>query len=192
MAGLRAINQSAKKTMRLISGKWGGTRLGAPKGRGTRPTTDRNREALFSMLTAQLDFDGLNVLDGFAGSGALGLEALSRGAAQCLFVENDHAACAAIKANITSCGADAAAQLARQDMRKARFGDAQFDLVFLDPPYGKGLAEAVLPTLCPHLAKNAFVVIEEDKRIEFTAPDGFVESDRRVKGDSIFIFLRAP
>ena len=178
--------------MRLISGKWGGTRLNAPKGRGTRPTTDRNREALFSMLSARLDFDGLSVLDGFAGSGALGLEALSRGAAQCLFVENDHAACAAMKANIAACGAQDHAVLMRNDMRKVRFDDTQFDLVFLDPPYGKGLAEAVLPLLRPHLTATALVVIEEDKRSAFAAPPGFEESDRRVKGDSIFIFLRAP
>ena len=178
--------------MRLISGKWGGIKLGAPKGRGTRPTTDRNREALFSMLAARLDFDGLNVLDGFAGSGALGLEALSRGAAQCLFVENDQSACAAIKVNIAACGAQDDAALMRHDMRKARFNDNQFDLVFLDPPYGKGLAEAALPALRYHLAQNALIVIEEDKRTAFEAPDGFVESDRRVKGDSVFIFLRAP
>ena len=178
--------------MRLISGKWGGTKLGAPKGRGTRPTTDRNREALFSMLAARLGFDGLNVLDGFAGSGALGLEALSRGAAQCLFVENDQAACAAIKANIAACGAQDDAALMRHDMRKARFDDGRFDLVFLDPPYGKGLAENVLPILRPSLAANALIVIEEDKRAAFKVPDAFIESDRRVKGDSIFIFLRAP
>ena len=186
----KALSQSVKKTMRLISGKWGGTRLGAPKGRGTRPTTDRNREALFSMLTAQLDFGGLNVLDGFAGSGALGLEALSRGAAQCLFVENDHAACAAIKANITSCGADAAAQLARQDMRKARFGDAQFDLVFLDPPYGKGLAEAGTACSTPSFGEKRFIVIEEAKRTALGA-GRFVESDRRQRGQHIHL-LRAP
>ena len=156
---LKAINRNVKKTMRLISGKWGGTKLGAPKGLGTRPTSVRNREALFSMLTARIDFDGLHVLDGFAGSGALGLEALSRGAAQCLFVENDQAACAAIKANIAACGAQNDAVLMRHDMCKARFDDAQFDLLFLDPPYGKGLAEAVLPVLRAHLTDNALSLI---------------------------------
>lgn len=175
--------------MRLISGKWGGLRLSAPKGRGTRPTSDRNREALFSMLAARLDFDGLHVLDGFAGSGALGLEALSRGAAHCVFVENDHEACAAIKANIAACGAQDEAMLMRHDARKADFADARFDLVFLDPPYGKTLAEAVLTGLRPHLADQATLVIEEGKRVEFTAPEGFVESDRRAKGDTQLIFL---
>ena len=175
--------------MRLISGKWGGTRLGAPKGRGTRPTSDRNREALFSMLAARLDFDGLHVLDGFAGSGALGLEALSRGAAHCVFVENDHAACAAIKANIAACGAQDDAVLMRHDMRKARFDDAQFDLVFLDPPYGKGLAEAVLPALHAHLTDNAIVVIEEAKRSVVTVSENYREAERRAKGDTQLIFL---
>lgn len=175
--------------MRLISGKWGGTKLGAPKGRGTRPTSDRNREALFSMLTARIDFDGLHVLDGFAGSGALGLEALSRGAAQCLFVENDQAGCAAIKANIAACGAQNNAVLMRHDMRKARFDNAQFDLLFLDPPYGKGLAEAVLPVLRAHLTDNAIVVIEEAKRSVVTVSENYREADRRVKGDTQLIFL---
>ncbi|MDA8712643.1 16S rRNA (guanine(966)-N(2))-methyltransferase RsmD [Alphaproteobacteria bacterium] len=134
--------------MRVISGKWGGTRLLAPKGRSTRPTTDRNREALFSMLGARLDFDGLNVLDAFAGSGALGLEALSRGAAHCTFIENEAAACAAIQQNIASCGAADMTTLLRRDARKVDFANSAFDLVLLDPPYGKALAE----TFCPNLA----------------------------------------
>ena len=175
--------------MRVISGKFGGVRLLAPKGRDTRPTTDRNREALFSMLTSRLNFNGLHVLDMFAGSGALGLEALSRGAAHCVFVENDHAACGAIKANIAACNASEAAQLLRQDARKFNASDKRFDLVFLDPPYGKGLAEAVLPTLRSGLSENAMVVVEEDKRNAFVAPDGFVEIDRRVKGDTALVFL---
>lgn len=175
--------------MRLISGKWGRIKLGAPKGRGTRPTSDRNREALFSMLTAQIDFEGLHVLDGFAGSGALGLEALSRGAAHCVFVENDQAACAAIKANIAACGAQNDAVLMRHDMRTARFDDAQFDLIFLDPPYGKGLAEAALPALRDHLTDNAIVVIEEAKRSVVTVSESYREAERRAKGDTQLIFL---
>lgn len=175
--------------MRLISGKWGGTRLVAPKGRGTRPTTDRNREALFSMLTARLDFDGLHVLDGFAGSGALGLEALSRGAAQCLFVENDFSACAAIKQNIATCGAGDAGELIRRDILKADFSERCFDLVLLDPPYGRGLAEALLPRLRPALADDALLVIEEDKRTAFPIVTAYREIERRVKGDTQLLFL---
>lgn len=175
--------------MRLISGKWGGTRLTAPKGRGTRPTTDRNREALFSMLQARLDFDGLNVLDAFAGSGALGLEALSRGAAHCTFIENDPAACAAIKQNIATCGADEMSRLLRRDARKADFGAEKFDLILLDPPYGWGLAEALLPLIRAALAEDALLVVEEDKRTDFAAPENYTEIERRIKGDSQLIFL---
>jgi 16S rRNA (guanine966-N2)-methyltransferase len=161
----------------------------APKGRGTRPTTDRNREALFSMLAARLDFDGLCVLDAFAGSGALGLEALSRGAAYCTFIENDRAACAAISENIATCGAASVSTLMRRDARKADFANAAFDLVLLDPPYGKGLAEALLPALHPHLTTDALLVIEEDKRTDFRVPSGFTEIDQRIKGDTQLLFL---
>lgn len=176
--------------MRVISGSFGGSRLVSPKGRGTRPTTDRNREALFSMLGARGGFDGLSVLDMFAGSGALGLEALSRGAAHCTFVENDHAACAAIKANIATCKAEARATVLRRDARKADFAKALFELVFLDPPYGKGLAAAVLPNLLSALAQDALLVVEEDKRSDFTPPQGFVEIDKRVRGDTSLMFLK--
>jgi 16S rRNA (guanine966-N2)-methyltransferase len=182
-------NQKGLKKMRVISGKWGGTRLLAPKGRGTRPTTDRNREALFSMLGARLDFDGLNVLDAFAGSGALGLEALSRGAAHCTFIENDAAACAAIQQNIASCGAADMTTLLRRDARKVDFANSAFDLVLLDPPYGKALAEALLPILRPALADDALLVLEEDKRTVFIAPDNYTENERRIKGDTQLIFL---
>ncbi|MCH1543054.1 MAG: 16S rRNA (guanine(966)-N(2))-methyltransferase RsmD [Alphaproteobacteria bacterium] len=183
--------------MRVISGKWGGTRLVAPKGRGprptTRPTSGRNREALFSMLGARLDFDGLKILDAFAGSGALGLEALSRGAAHCTFIENDHAACATIQQNIAICGAADATTLIRRDVRKVNFktdfGGAAFDLVLLDPPYGKGLGDALLPLLPPALADDALLVLEEDRRCALVAPDGFDEIDRRVKGDTALTFL---
>jgi 16S rRNA (guanine966-N2)-methyltransferase len=175
--------------MRLISGKWGGTRLVAPKGRGTRPTTDRNREALFSMLAARLDFGGLNVLDAFAGSGALGLEALSRGAAHCTFIENDRAAYTAISENIATCDAASVSTLIRRDARKADFANAAFDLVLLDPPYGKGLAEALLPILRPALADAALLVLEEDKRTDFGFPSGFTEIDQRIKGDTQLLFL---
>ncbi len=179
--------------MRLISGEWGGTRLVAPKGRGTRPTTDRNREALFSMLASRLDFHGCRILDGFAGSGALGLEALSRGAAHCVFIENDFAACAAVKENIAACRAEDKTQLIRRDARKvnfkAEYGAMPFDVVLLDPPYGKGLAEAALPLLRDALATNALLVVEEDKRNAFIVPPNYAEIERRIKGDTQLVFL---
>lgn len=175
--------------MRVISGKWRGKRLAVPKGRGTRPTTDRNREALFSMLGARLDFDGLKVLDAFAGSGALGLEALSRGAAHCTFIENEPAACAAIQQNIADCGAGNAATLIRRDARKVSFDTEKFDLVLLDPPYGKGLAEALLPGLYDALADEALLVLEEDRRTDFSAPANMREIERRIKGDTQLVFI---
>lgn len=177
--------------MRVISGEFGGVRLTAPKGKNTRPTTDRNREALFSMLISRLDFAGLQVLDLFAGSGALGLEAVSRGAAHCVFVEQDRAACAAITENIAACQAMAQTRLVRQNALKADLGDARFDVVFLDPPYGKGLAEQALAALLVGgwLSADALLIVEEDKRSGFSAPAGFVEIERRVKGDTALVFL---
>ena len=181
--------------MRVVGGEWRGRPLSAPKGRATRPTTDRNREALFSSLTSRLDFDGLRVLDLFAGSGALGLEALSRGAAFCLFVETEAAARGAIRTNVETCGATGVSKIFRRDATKP--GDcptAPYDLVLADPPYGKGLAEQALAALAAGgwLRPEALLVVEEDKRAGFAAPAGFSETDRRVKGDTELIFLTGP
>lgn len=142
--------------MRIIAGKWRGRALIAPPGAATRPTADRAREALFSMLTSRLgSFDDLRVADIFAGTGALGLEALSRGAARCTFVERDREAITALKANIAKLGAegtDIRAQAAEG------FTGGPFDLVFMDPPYRSGLARKVLPKLV--LETGAWVSIE--------------------------------
>lgn len=133
--------------MRIISGEWRGRPLVAPKGDATRPTADRTREALFSMLTSRLgSFEGLAVADLFAGSGALGLEALSRGAASCVFVEQDKAACDALKANAAKLG------LARPDLRQTSvlaLGPAvkPLDLILMDPPYGTGAGAVALDKL---------------------------------------------
>lgn len=124
--------------MRIISGAWRGRPLVAPKGDTTRPTADRTREALFSMLASRVgSFEGLAVADLFAGSGALGLEALSRGAASCLFVEQDKAAIDALRANIAKLGA------AGTDVRAGSVlalgpARAPLDIVMMDPPYGTG------------------------------------------------------
>src|SRR5881394_1213907 len=119
--------------MRIIAGEWGGRRLAAPPGRDTRPTSDRVREALFSILGP---LDGARVLDLFAGSGALGLEALSRGAAQATLVERAPAALRALRENV----AEVVAADARAYLRAAREQGAQYDLVFLDPPYNAAAA----------------------------------------------------
>jgi 16S rRNA (guanine966-N2)-methyltransferase len=152
--------------VRVIAGRWGGRRLAAPKGAATRPTSDRVREALFSILGDRVH--DARVLDLFAGSGALGLEALSRGAAEATFVDSAPAAIAALKANLDDLGAEA--EVHRSDalrfLRAAAGKARHYDLVLLDPPYrlaarlGRALSEA-LPAV---LAHDALVVSESDRR----------------------------
>ncbi len=134
--------------MRIVAGEWRGRRLGTPKGEATRPTADRTRETLFSMLTSRLgDFEELAVADLFAGSGALGLEALSRGASRCLFVEQEEAALKAIRANIAAL--DARARCAIHAGSVMRLGPAKqpYDLILLDPPYRTGAGNVALDRL---------------------------------------------
>jgi 16S rRNA (guanine966-N2)-methyltransferase len=134
--------------MRIIAGQWRGRKLAAPKGDATRPTADRTRETLFSMLTSRLgDFDGLQVADLFAGSGALGLEALSRGAASCLFVEQDRAAVDTIRANIAAMDARDAARVETSSATQLRAATQPLDLILLDPPYHSGAGEVALDRL---------------------------------------------
>ena len=133
--------------MRIIAGQWRGRRLLAPRGQATRPTADRVRETLFSMLTSRLgSFDGLAVGDFFAGSGALGLEALSRGAASCLFVEQDGEALHALRANIAAVGAGGAEVRAGSVLALGQ-ARAPLDLALLDPPYGSGAGAVALERL---------------------------------------------
>jgi len=132
--------------VRIISGQWRGRTINAPKGDSTRPTADRTREALFSMLTSRLgSFEGLAVADMFAGSGALGFEALSRGAASCIFVEQDRAALDVLRANAERLGL-------RPDVRAASVlalgpAPAPMDLIMMDPPYGTGAGAVALDKL---------------------------------------------
>lgn len=157
--------------MRVVAGTYGGRRLRAPRGTRTRPTADRVREALFSMLG---DVGGARVLDLYAGSGALGIEALSRGAASAVFVDRDPAAVAAIRRNLDELGV-AEAEVRRRDALAFLAGrEASFDLVFCDPPYDSasrlaGPLSAALPAL---LGENARTVTESDKRtpLELTLP----------------------
>ena len=134
--------------MRVIAGTWRGRNLKAPKGDLTRPTGDRTRETLFNMLTSRLgDFEGLKVADLFAGSGALGLEALSRGAAHCLFVEQDQAALEAIRSNIASFEARDRASVQAGSVMTLAPAKEPYDLILLDPPYNTGAAEVALDRL---------------------------------------------
>lgn len=134
--------------MRIIAGEWRGRRLAAPRGEATRPTADRTRETLFSMLASRLgSFEELAVADLFAGSGALGLEALSRGAAQCLFVEQEEAALKAIRANIAALDARMRSEVRAGSVMALGPAEAARDLVLLDPPYGTGAGAVALDRL---------------------------------------------
>jgi 16S rRNA (guanine966-N2)-methyltransferase len=154
--------------VRVVAGRFGGRRLAAPPGRGTRPTSDRVREALFSMLGP---LAGARVLDLYAGSGALGIEALSRGAASALLVERDPRAVAVIRANLDALGlsepeARVHAGPARSALRNASVRGDTYDLVLLDPPYRSApeLGRELSAALGPLLAAGGRVVTESDRR----------------------------
>ena len=151
--------------MRVVAGAFRGRRIEAPRGRATRPTSDRVREALFSILGA---VDGLRVLDLFAGSGALGIEALSRGAAEAVFVESDERAAATVRRNLEALGVEA--RVHRRDafswLERAAGGEEAFDLVFADPPYSSASRTAgrLSELLPPLLTGTSLTVTESDKR----------------------------
>ncbi len=134
--------------MRIIAGEWRGRKLTAPQGDATRPTADRTRETLFSMLVSRLgSFEGLAAADLFAGSGALGLEALSRGAATCLFVEQDPPAIRALRANVANLQAAPRCDVRAQSVLTLPPAKAPLDLILLDPPYGSGAGAVALEKL---------------------------------------------
>src|SRR5215472_12442007 len=183
--------------MRIIGGRFGGRTLAAPKSQNVRPNSDRLRESLFNILAHGYDDDpvtGVRVLDLFAGTGAFGLEAVSRGAAFALFIDDGAEARALIRQNVEALGLGGITRIFRRDA--TRLGDVHpnepFGLVFLDPPYRKGLAERALVSLRDGrwLAPDALVVVEEAADSGFAAPDGFVEMERRRYDDTEFTFLR--
>lgn len=168
---------------RIIAGTYGGRRIQTPKGDGTRPTSDRVREALFSSLESELGgFAGLRVLDLFAGSGALGLESVSRGADFAQFVESDAKAAAVVKANIRELGANAAVARTKAAAFVEAPSAAEFDLVFVDPPYALSTDTVadLVRQLKEHGASEALFVVERATRDPFTWPDG-VEGVRSKK-----------
>ena len=174
--------------MRVVAGRYRGRRLTAPRGTSVRPTSDRVREALFSILG---DIEGLRVLDLFAGSGALAIEALSRGAASATLVENDPAALDAIRANLAPLP-DAHAEVVRADALAWLGGRrGPFDLVFADPPYSSAskLAGPLSQKLPAALSPNALIVSESDKRDPLTL--AFPLEDERTYGHTRIAIHRA-
>jgi 16S rRNA (guanine966-N2)-methyltransferase len=182
--------------MRVVGGRLRSRPIAGPKADSLRPTADRLRESLFNILAHAYGdpITGARVLDLFAGTGALGLEALSRGAAFVLFVDDGAEARALLRSNVDVLGAGGASKVYRRDA--TRLGPverlAPFNLVFLDPPYGKGLAEKALAAARDGgwLAQGALIVVEEATEAEFAPPEGFDELERLNYGDTQLVFLR--
>jgi 16S rRNA (guanine966-N2)-methyltransferase len=182
--------------MRIVGGAFRGRALSAPRSQAVRPTSDRLRESVFDILAHRFDdpVAGATVIDLFAGTGALGLEALSRGAARALFVDDGAEARALLRENIEALGLGGVTRVFRRDATKlgaAPPGEV-FSLAFLDPPYGKGLARPALAALIEGgwLAKGARVVIEEAAGAEIDLPPALAPEDARRYGDTQFVFAR--
>jgi len=182
--------------MRIVGGRLRGRNLSAPKSNAIRPTADRLRESLFNILAHGYGdpIADARVLDLFAGTGALGLETISRGAAFALFVDDGAEARALMRDNIETLGLGGVTRIFRRDATK--LGPAHpiepFTLVFLDPPYGHGLAEKALISAREGgwLAPETLIVVEE-KAAAFVPPPGFEQTERRAYDDTELIFLRA-
>src|SRR3954447_5536075 len=182
--------------MRVVGGRLKGRNLASPSSRDIRPTADRLRESLFNILLHSYDdpLAGARVLDLFAGTGALGIEAISRGAAFALFIDNGAEARALLRNNVEALGLGGVTKVYRRDA--SDLGPAHpvepFSLVFLDPPYRMKLAEKAVVSLREGgwLAAGALLVVEEAKASQFAAPEGFQELERRVYDDTEFVFLR--
>lgn len=169
--------------MRIIAGEWRGRKLVSPKGDTTRPTADRTRETLFSMLVSRLgSFEGLSVLDLFAGSGALGLEALSRGAANCLFVEQDSEALKALRANIDALAQRGVATVQAGSVMALGPARATYDLVLLDPPYGTGAGQVALDRLLRlgWIGTQSWISLETDSKEAVEVAGLSIEAERKV------------
>ncbi len=193
--------------MRVVAGRLKGRRLVAPPARAgardtpdgadIRPTSDKARQAVFNIIAHGSLFDrpleGAVVVDLFAGTGALGIEALSRGAVRCIFVENNRTALAALDINLKTCGLSAAeTRVVRSDAAKLPAATERADLVFLDPPYGEALGAPALEALSTRgwLNHGALIVLELGRHDEFASPAGFTPLDERRYGAARIVFLR--
>ena len=178
--------------MRVIAGRYKGRRLMAPTWDGLRPTSDKLRETLFNILAPRIH--GARVLDGYAGTGAVGIEALSRGAAHVTFVEKDRRAVALIEANLAACGVDADYTIENRDLIAAvrQAAGAAFDVVWLDPPYDIMDVSGALDAASRMLAPGGLLVLERATRREPDAPAS-LQRVRDVKsGDSTLTFFNRP
>jgi 16S rRNA (guanine966-N2)-methyltransferase len=183
--------------MRVVGGKFRGRALVSPDHQGVRPTSDRVRESVFNILAHGIDgfdIDGIRVLDLFAGTGALGLEAISRGAAYCLFVEDGAESRGLIRTNVEAFGLTGVTRIFRRDATSmGPAGNmAGFSLAFLDPPYGKGFGELALRSLRDGqwLLPGAIAVWEERADVQAVWPEGYTELDRRTYGDTQVTFAK--
>jgi len=178
--------------MRIIAGRLKGRRLQGPDGPGVRPTSDRLRETLFNVLAGRVA--GARVLDGFAGTGGVGLEALSRGARHVTFVERDPRVLAVLRRNVEHCRVEGVVDLVRRDV--ATFpvpGVEPFDIVFLDPPYDAGNLEAVLEHAARLVAPAGLVVLEHSRRVVVPETVATLRRTRAIAaGDSVLSFYAPP
>lgn len=183
--------------MRVVGGRLRGRNIAGPTTQAIRPTADRLRESLFNILMHAYDnpLVGARVLDLFAGTGALGIEAISRGAAFTLFVDNGAEARALLRNNVEALGLGGVTRVFRRDATNLGpcYPVEPFSLVFLDPPYNQGMAEKALASLIEGkwLTPGALVIAEESKAAAIVAPEGYEELERRAYDDTEFVFLRA-
>jgi 16S rRNA (guanine966-N2)-methyltransferase len=178
--------------MRIIAGTWRGRPLAAPEGQATRPTADRTREGLFSMLQSRLgSFEDLRVADLFAGTGALGLEALSRGAAHCTFVEKDRSAVEVLRRNVERLGAAERCDVRAQGVEHTPPPQRPCDLILMDPPYAAGLGDMALSRIADSwLAPGGWVSVETDGSARPAADAFTLEAQRRFGKAFVYLLRR--
>jgi 16S rRNA (guanine(966)-N(2))-methyltransferase RsmD len=179
--------------MRVIAGRFKGRRLEAPDWPGLRPTSDKLRETLFNVLASRVA--GARVLDAYAGTGAVGIEALSRGASHVTFIERDPRAVKLIAVNLTRCGVEDRHAIIRAGLADAvqRLGGERFDIIFLDPPYGQESLTAALSAIDPLAGSETAIVIEHAARDAAPEQHGGLVRVRDLKsGDSALAFYRRP
>jgi 16S rRNA (guanine966-N2)-methyltransferase len=191
-----ADSEQVVRLMRVVAGRLKGRTLASPASRDIRPTADRLRESLFNILVHAYDdpIEDARVLDLFAGTGALGIEAISRGAKFALFVDNGTEARALLRNNVEALGLGGVTKVYRRDATRLGLAHPMepFAMVFLDPPYRAQLAEKALVALRDGLwlTRGALVVVEEAKAADFAAPEGFEQLERRVYDDTELVFLK--